>query len=73
MITIHPLMTAEQLAQYLQISYGHVRRLLNAGREDELPPYIQVTPTRRRWSIDTVQKWLSEKEKKNGTAVGQSD
>lgn len=65
---IHKLMSAQELANYLGLTYGHIRRLL-LERPDQLPPYIQITETRKRWKIEDVDKWLEERKHANETEI----
>lgn len=54
------LLTAEQTARELSISYSYFRHLLSEDPK-QLPPYI-VIGTRRRWRQESVANWAKEIE-----------
>lgn len=55
------LLTAQQTAEKLQISYSYFRHLLTKS-PNMLPPFVLVG-TRRRWREEAVNQWAEGIEK----------
>jgi len=55
------LLTAQQTAEKLHISYSHFRHLL-AETPSQLPPFITVGK-RKRWREESVVRWTEDIEK----------
>lgn len=55
------LLTAQQTAEKLAISYSHFRHLMSENPEN-VPPYILIG-TSKRWRESDIEKWLDSKTK----------
>ena len=55
------LLTAEQTADRLSISYSYFRHLL-AKDPTRIPPFVTIGK-RRRWRPETIDRWFEESEK----------
>lgn len=55
------LLTAEQTAQVLGISYSYFRQLLSTNPK-ALPPFITIGKC-RRWREESIEEWTAEIEK----------
>ena len=55
------LLTAQQTAAKLSISYSYFRHLM-AEDPSKLPPFLMIGQ-RKRWREETVAKWAEETEK----------
>lgn len=51
----------QELANVLGVSRAQIYRLRSEGRGEDLPPTIMVG-TRPRWRVETVNKWLEDRE-----------
>ncbi len=57
------LLTAEELAERLRTTKGHVANMRKRG---QLPPPIRLPGLHYRWREEDIEKWIAQAAKRSG-------